>query len=348
MFWDSWFGKKAGPASNGDEARARHFAVSKAVASAMQQLRSWSLDRVRSVNDFSAKEVIAAGSALERIVEEARTYVRIVRGALEQIGGSVASRTDALGTIERQSAAVTNHVLATGNIVEKQNAIASDAVQQLDSARKLGRRIASISSDARMLALNASIEAARIGRGDSRASTSGSAFDVIAAEMSNFAKTVHAANQDMIAIIDHLGRVVGQLADNASELRGLSDAFAIEYDAQSSELAELVRQLRSAVTESLGDGDVRVERILTESQSALSHLQFQDTCAQQLLHLDADIAQIAGAVEKAVRDEDPKATSGLASASSHRALAAGHVAALESGKGKDAPKAPPTGDVLLF
>jgi hypothetical protein len=87
-----------------------------------------------------------------------------------------------------------------------------------------------------------------------------------------------------------------------------------------------------------------VAKVIQFSHEALSHLQFQDACAQQLLQIDADIEGVQSVVERALRGE---LTSELVAADSHRVLSAGHVAVFDDDRAAS-DDSPAVGDVLLF
>lgn len=316
--------------------------VRDAVTHALEQLRQWTLSRVQRVNAFTATETLAAGDALSSIVTESRAYVDAVRASLASVAGS-GGDGDAIGQIEAQRVAVDRYLADAAQSVARQDRIAREAVAELAAARKLGGMLASISSDARLLAINARIEAAHI-RQAIHGATNGAAFEVIAAEMSNFARAVHTTNEEIVGIVEHLAQTVQEVADGAAVMRRDSEHFSDDYTRRAEHVSELVRELRGTVTDALSQGDVRMAKVIQFSHEALSHLQFQDACAQQLLQIDADIGGVQSVVEKALRGE---ITSELVAADSHRVLSAGHVAVFDDDRAAS-DDSPAVGDVLLF
>jgi hypothetical protein len=312
--------------------------VRDAVTHALDQLRRWTLSRVQRVNAFTATETLAAGDALSSIVTESRAYVDAVRASLASVAGT-GGDGDAIGQIEAQRVAVDRYLTDAAQSVARQDRIAREAVAELAAARKLGGMLASISSDARLLAINARIEAAHI-RQAIHGATNGAAFEVIAAEMSNFARAVHTTNEEIVGIVEHLAQTVQEVADGAAVMRRDSEHFSADYTRR----AEHVSELRGTVTDALSQGDVRMAKVIQFSHEALSHLQFQDACAQQLLQIDADIEGVQSVVERALRGE---LTSELVAADSHRVLSAGHVAVFDDDRAAS-DDSPAVGDVLLF
>jgi uncharacterized protein YukE len=300
------------------------------------------MDRVHQVNEMTSSEVLAAGDSVGQIVSHARNYVAYMQEAMGRITGETGN-SEGLHIIEKQGELLAGYLADLERSTARQDAVARQALEQLAAARRAGANMLTVSSQARMLAVNASIEASRL------SDESGGAFGVIANEMSAFAKNMQAQSDEIINIVDGLTKSLPKVAELAAALSSEAQQFSSHFAAQNSEVTEVVTHLQQTIREGLKEGDNRVLKILSCSQDALSHLQFQDPCAQRLMQIEADIQRVEQTALDLLRTQDPSVVLPLAAADSHRAAAAGHVMIFDDGSGRGAEdEALAAGEVLLF
>jgi methyl-accepting chemotaxis protein len=228
---------------------------------------------------MTEREVLAAGESLRQIVDEARTFVASSQKALEDVAS--ASVTEML---ERHRTLMTGFIEAMQVQVAVQSQAAQQATDQINRIVELGRNIQHVTMESRMLALNANIQARRLG-------DAGKAFQVIGQEMKQFSEGVSEANNGVQALAENLLDVLPRIQDQAAKARELAKQFSIEINARVAEVSLASAQMKERIAESMAAGEARLQQILKLSYEALSHLQFQDPVAQALLACDREVGE---------------------------------------------------------
>ena len=97
-------------------------------------------------------------------------------------------------------------------------------------------------------------------------------------------------------------------------------------------------------------GDERAQRIVQHAHAALSHLQFQDTCAQHLLSLEVVLNEVVTRVPQAVRENRPEVLSSSVLRMSNRNLDrhAGEVSVFNDQAQSEEPANLNTGGELIL
>lgn len=323
--------------------------LSQAVFSVFDKLRKWSVKRVEEVNDMTSRESLAAGDSLNAIVNLSRNYVEYMRSAMGQFSRQQADQklqtSSGIEAIEEQNQMLALYLNRLESALAAQDRVAQEAVKQLSAVRRAGTHIMEVSNQARMLAVNARIEAARLGGSDA------GAFGVIASEMSSFAKNMQMQSDEIVHIVDALTSSLPKIAEMAEELRVSTEHFSSEYGRKNSEVSRVVDSLQTTIAHALSHGDDQVAQVLRHSQDALSHLQFQDPCAQRLLQIEADVLTAQRCAQQMFELNDPSLVDEMRAADSHRAAAAGHVMIFDDEEERDELNSETrlaAGELLLF
>ncbi len=299
-----------------------------AVRKAMAELQSWAVKNVTNVNDLTGTEVLAAGAALDTIVRHVREQAVETRGALAALAGD--DDSSVARVIGSQAESIQRHTESVHSGLAKQTQLADAAMLSLKQITAMAQRVAKMAQGMRMLSLNARVEAARLG--------TGSVFTVIAQEMTTMTNEVRVANTEIEQIVSDLQQALPQVAEQAHSARGQSDAFVAAMREHMSRVDVAVGVLREGVSSALYASDARLGEVMSVSQEALSHLQFQDTCAQALQRIERDIGQVAEQLALHLESGDIESLDFLASlkaASSNRARAAGEIVTMDdSGSGQ--------------
>lgn len=298
------------------------------------KIRETVLGRIRDVNDLTEREVVIAGGQLERIVTEAQRHVEETQSAVESISGD-ASESSISDVLESQTKTVSDFLSAVRSHADKQAEIARRAHESTQKMRKLTESITGIAFQTRVLSLNASIEASRLG-------AAGAGFEVIASEMKRLSDVVEESNRLVSALATELSQNMEALANHSELVKGDTSKFGERID----EDLHRVRGASSFLTQTLHSivqsGERAIREVIKNSHEALSHLAFQDPAAQALLIVDRDLMSLDEAAEVLLAggtfDVDA-----LDVADSHPDRFAGHVAVLD--RDSDVPNA---GDVMLF
>lgn len=307
-----------------------------------EQVEAMVLERIRGVNKLTESEVLSVGDALQRIVKEARAHVDATRSTLSKIAND-RSDEGVTGLVSRQASRSEHFLGQVEALVAQQSSHADHAVTLTRRIAELGERVSSIAFQSRLLSLNASVEAARL-------NGQGAAFGVISVEMKRLSDAVEEANHRVAELANELTDALPNIARVGTELLHCSKGFRHELEAGLREIQDVTSALRSTIGNSLSDGDKRIDRVIHESNSALSHLQFQDVCAQSLLIIDKDLDNTRSCLKNVVLSAGagsvrlPEEINYFVErANSNRDKASGEVVVLNGG-----PSASEAGEVMLF
>jgi hypothetical protein len=184
--------------------------------------------------------------------------------------------------IRSQSEHVRQHTASVGKAVAEHAAQVAAVAQQVRSITTAAREIERLNAAARVLSINARIEASR---------SSGSAvFGTIANEMQQLSKAIASANKTVYNLAAAMEKSVPQLVRQNATLGHVVEGYAVEARERIDVVEQRVAELRVAVSATLAESDNALAEIVKESHNALSKLQFQDVCAQGLLQIDGWIA----------------------------------------------------------
>lgn len=299
------------------------------------------LGRIKGVNETSEREVLAVGSSLQAIVKEAQAQVDDLRLTLQDLGGSQ-GRVGVPQLAARQSHAVRDYLERMSQIISAHDQTVKGSEAASQRIADIGRSVEKVAFQARLLSFNAAIEAARLGG-------QGSAFGVLAEEMTRLSTEMDSANRQVRDLAQTLLGSMPEIGRQSAELRETSAQFS---DQMREELAELERsstEFERRTTEALTRGDERTARVVQSSRDALSHLSFQDACAQRLLSVDAVLRRLAGSVKGALADPS-SAESGARFAEIQRSDEhfAGDVIALRAPDASDGEATAAPGEMMLF
>jgi hypothetical protein len=298
-------------------------------------------ERVEHVNGMTCRETLAAGEALDALVGHAQAQISSTQTALAYATG-VAGRGGMAELLARQSDSTTRYLDTLSGLLAGQDAAAQSSEKACERIAELGGAIEKVAAQAQFLSLNARIEAARLGE-------RGTAMHVIAAEMEQLNQEVAAANRAIAGLVAALLGQLPAISSSANQLRDVSTEFSAELTRGLAEVRAGGAAFEGLVEETLSDASQRTESIVKRAQAALSHLQFQDACAQHLLSIDAILRDVRGRIEQAIDDDDggELAKTSFEQIRSNPDRWAGDVSALRAADEGDAKNHAP-GDVILL
>jgi len=241
-----------------------------------------------------ARDVIASVQSLRVASQQMKT------GAVE-----VSERSTAASQSSRQTSS--NVVAATQGTAELAQSFAEvDPVGEL--SRKAGQigditdAISTIAKHTNLLALNASIEAARLGQ-------SGGGFTIVAQEIKSLANQTWRATEEIqsqigairdssseaIGAIDAMNTTVGSL----NQISGNVATVVEQQNAAAANIAQIIRRAADETVFAAGHIDI-VCRIAAETDEAASHVaESADKLSRQSVHLDTEVAQFLGRIRAA-------------------------------------------------
>lgn len=315
---------------------------SAAVSDVLRRSLKLAVRRIAELNRLTESGVLSAGRSLEAIVTEAQAYTKDARATLEGFSGSSEQQGIAV-LIASQNQVLENFMREIRAQVKRQAEVARAAMLSSCQIQNLGNEIGSVAFQSRLLSLNASIEAGRMG-------AQGRAFGVIAAEMTKLSRQVESTSKAVSELVCVLSAALPNMAEAAQHMQGTSEAFIAEIGGSISEVDQRVRELGLSVQETMQGGDRCVSEILRHSQDALSSLQFQDPVAQGLVAVAKDFNQASRGVVALLGAGVPRAPEQSDAAPQSRILdrafqqeAIEHVSVVAK-----VSNAPPPGEVLLF
>jgi len=239
--------------------------------------------RVREVNKTTETDVLAAGRHVHRVVEVARRNIARLR---EVLPGPVGNEdSDLARAIRSQSDHVRQHTTSVTKAVAEHATQVGAVAQQVRSITQAAREIERLNAAARVLSINARIEASR--------SSGSSVFSTIANEMQQLSKAIANANKTVYELANTMEKAVPQLVRQNQHLARVVESYAHEARDRIDAVDRRVAELRAAVGNTLAESDNALAEVVSESHAALSKLQFQDVCAQSLLQMDGWVAELA-------------------------------------------------------
>jgi len=220
---------------------------------------------------------------VQRVVEVAHRHIARLR---EVLAGPVGNEdSDLARAIRSQADHVRQHTSSVGTAVSAhavQVAAVADKVRSITAA---ARDIERLNAAARVLSINARIEASR--------SSGSSVFSTIATEMQHLSKAIASANKTVYELANAMEKAVPELVRQNHALGKVVEGYAVEARDRIDVIDRRVAELRVAVGTTLAESDNALAEIVSESHAALSRLQFQDVCAQGLLQIDGWVAELA-------------------------------------------------------
>jgi methyl-accepting chemotaxis protein len=247
----------------------------------LRKLRERIMARVHEVNKATETDVLGAGRHVHRVVEVARSHIAHLRDVLAGPVGNEDS--DLARAIRSQSDHVRQHTASVGKAVAEHATQVAVVAQQVRSITMAAREIERLNAAARVLSINARIEASR--------SSGSSVFSTIANEMQQLSKAIASANKTVYDLANTMEKSVPQLVRQNHHLASVVEGYAHEARERIEAVDRRVAELRAAVGTTLAESDNALAEVVSESHAALSRLQFQDVCAQGLLQVDAWLAE---------------------------------------------------------
>lgn len=283
---------QSGPDGGGSRRLARR------VAASLAEFRTLMMQRINDVNATTAREVMAAAASVAAVVNGATAHVRQVKqmvGTIDgQDGGGVAA------AVRRQSEVLRRFFESVSRDITRQESAAERAQQHLQRITKAASDTAHLASAARLLALNARIEAARVGG-------HGNCFSTIAGEMQHLAEEITRANEFIDSVATRMSKDLPEVALSARALRTSSEELSKNLAVAASDVERETDGMRDVIRQMLSQSDTEMSSLISCSHDALSHMQFQDVIAQALLRIEPSLheLQVRHAEELGIEDIIP-------------------------------------------
>ncbi len=264
--------------------------VVESVSTASGEMRSSSKGVANTADDAKAQADAAAAAA-----EQASTNVQTVASAAEELSSSIQE----IGRQVHQSSKVAAKAVAKGQETNTQVEGLDQAAQKIGEVVKL---ITDIAEQTNLLALNATIEAARAGE-------AGKGFAVVASEVKQLATQTAKATEDIaeqIANIQGATRdavgAIREITSTVSEIDKIGAAIASAVEEQSAATKEISRNVQEAASgaQTAGSNISTVHQAIGETgDSAQKMLGASSTLVEQAGELKTQVGQFLEKVRSA-------------------------------------------------
>jgi|GEM_PF-1219327 len=257
---------------------------------ALDRVRSHVMWRVKGAAERSSEAVLAAGDRINRIVNDARSQVGEVQEQLGQLSEHESDGGSLIDLIDAHSKTVTGYVESLSRDIDAQTRTADKAVEQVQRIAEVGGRMDQVARETKIVAFNATLEAARLG-------DDGKPMLVIASEMRRLNEEVEELNGVVTELTAELRNVLPVVAELAREIHRDTRRFSDRVERQFSSVARQSQALRDSVGALLANGDARLNNVVDLAYDALSQLQFQDPVQQDLELIEVDLSKAIGFIE---------------------------------------------------
>jgi methyl-accepting chemotaxis protein len=229
----------------------------------------------------SEREVMAAGDAVRAIYDETRDQVSAMDTAVASLGkGSGKHSGASLGAaMSRQSEMFAEFMHQLAKRLEAQSTAATQAVAMVARVHEFTKKVSNLWSAARILTVNARIEAAHLGE-------QGAGFTVIAQEMADFTLAVGKANEATAGIAQQIADTIPAIASEAEAMVSAARAFSDRLADESGRLEHTYSAAMGGALDALSTASVAAKKTVERAQEVLSHLQFQDMLTQALRQIE--------------------------------------------------------------
>ncbi|WP_041177204.1 methyl-accepting chemotaxis protein [Brachyspira intermedia] len=220
---------------------------------------------VSNVNDASNEIVLASQRMMESSVElSSRTdsqasSLEETASSLEEIVSTIKASADNSVSGKNMMSESMTHIEGAANIIAQTVSNIEEVHQASDKIKDITKIIEDIAFQTNILALNASVEAARAG-------TQGKGFAVVASEVRNLAQTTQTSVKDITALVDNTAEKIDTATNTAREsqeifiqlqdkVSGTSDLMqsitstSLEQEAGVSQISIAINSIESATTQ---------------------------------------------------------------------------------------------------
>jgi methyl-accepting chemotaxis protein len=257
--------------------------LGRTLIASLSDFRTLMMQRINEVNSTTEREVLAAAASVAAVVSGATAHARRVNEMVVSIyghdGGGVAA------AVARQSAGLRRFFTSVSRDIARQESAAERAQHHLLRITKAASDTAHLASAARLLALNARIEAARVGG-------HGNCFSTIAGEMQHLAEEITKANEFIDSVATRMSKDLPEVAESARALKASSEELSQDLTVATGEVEREVEGMRDMIRRIIDQSEHEMTALVTSSHAALSHMQFQDVIAQALLRLDPALYEL--------------------------------------------------------
>ena len=286
--------------ASGSGTAEKYGALSQAITDQIVQ----SLD---SANEITERAVLAIGNQISSLFEIAKNNNEAAVSSLGEVLGRSASHshdeligadeaTSIASLLENQRRSIQLFVQKTEEFFRRQTVLAEESQSRVRNMECSISKIQDIVVGSKILAINAQIEAARLGQ-------AGQAFSVVAQQMKVFSMETKNANDSIDASVDSVAEMMSRFRHDTIEMQDSLSEFSHDLASEVAELEDRTRLLMDSLSGTLDQISSSNEQLTSRSQLALSELQFQDPLAQDLRRTLHKVKKLQSIIDTGTCDE---------------------------------------------
>ena len=276
---------------------------SEKISESMNYLQGSSDSAVQSTSDISSviRQTSVATESVSNALDEALEAIEIVAGKATEGAHRVSEINNRASKIKEDSIKASSSTLEMYGSVKLRIEEAMKNAKEVNKINELLESILKITAQTNMLALNASIEAARAG-------DAGRGFAVVAGEVGNLAEASAKLVENIKTTVDFIQKSVGILISDSSEMLKFIDKTVLadykkletigdQYNSDASEFNNIMIEL-SAISEELSSSMITISENVKEVQKATEE---EANEVQNILEVSEDVAQKSMSVNEILK-----------------------------------------------
>ena len=262
------------------------------LAESFANMRHKLVETIKEVNDASicimnASEKLAKGNIeLSRRTEAQAASLQQTAASMEQMASTIRSSTEYSLTGNDMMMSSKSSIDEAGNIIIQTTSNIEEVYEASTKIRNITKIIEDIAFQTNILALNASVEAARAG-------DQGKGFAVVASEVRNLAQTTQSSVKDITDLVDNAYDKINKATETAHQSQEIFDDLRIKID----ETANIMKGISSAAVEQQA-GVEQVNRAVSEMDGAT---QMNNALVNDAENASRDLVNQANSLQKAMK-----------------------------------------------
>ncbi|PCG20675.1 methyl-accepting chemotaxis protein [Brachyspira sp. G79] len=261
------------------------------LAESFNNMRNKLVETIKEVNNASvcimnASEKLAAGNMeLSKRTESQAASLQETAASMEQMASTIKSSTEYSLTGNDMMISSKSSIDEAGDIIIQTTSNIEEVYEASTKIRNITKIIEDIAFQTNILALNASVEAARAG-------DQGRGFAVVASEVRNLAQTTQSSVKDITDLVDNAYDKINKATETARQSQEIFKDLKSKID----ETANIMRGISSAAVEQQS-GVEQVNRAVSEMDGAT---QLNNTLVSEAEAASKDLVVQANSLQDAM------------------------------------------------
>jgi methyl-accepting chemotaxis protein len=237
------------------------------------------------------KGVLDISGSFEQMARRAQ---KAVSGASDDQGSGDRAGVEDLARATRETL---GHLLQRIEHSSQLSTLTVERMQEIErriaGLKETLRDIDDIASNARVLALNGQLEAARAG-------TRGAAFSVVATETAKMARAAIAASKNMRDVIASLSSDIGACSEDLRQRSSADSEMATKSRSEVDQAFDAMTVVHEGMNRAMDQTRQDCQELARDVHQAVIALQFQDSVSQRIGHVIETLEELHGSLESAL------------------------------------------------